>query len=285
MSTKTGASENEALLHLRGVSKIFASHASARGAGLATVDLALGKGEIVVVVGSSGCGKSTLLRIAAGLEREHAGGVLLSGVDVTNQEPGLDRGLLFQEHRLMPWLTVAENVAFGVRERDREEGRRIVSEHIALVGLSGFERSYPHQLSGGMAQRAALARALAAKPHVLLLDEPFGALDALTKVQMQEEVLRIWEREHTTLLLVTHDIEEAVFLADRVVVMSGRPGAVTHEFSVALARPRDRLSEAFAGLRREITGALQPQPVPERSLPVQRPARQENPTSIALEEP
>jgi sulfonate transport system ATP-binding protein len=223
---------------------------------LARVDLALAPGEIVAVVGTSGCGKSTLLRIAAGLESEHDGAVEVDGSAVTGQGPGLERGLLFQEHRLMPWLTVEQNVAFGVRALPSPERDRTVAEHIALVGLRGFEHAYPHQLSGGMAQRAALARALAPRPRVLLLDEPFAALDALTKQQMQEEILRIQARERTTLLLVTHDIEEAVFLAGRVVVMSGRPGAVRQLISIDLARPRDRTSPEFAALRREVYGAL-----------------------------
>ncbi len=275
---------NPPLLSLRRVSKLFDTGERARGAGLRTVDLHLEQGEIVVVVGTSGCGKSTLLRIAAGLEREHQGRVDLAGADVTHQKPGFDRGLLFQEHRLMPWLTVAENVAFGVRARDRKQEASIVLDHIALVGLSGFERAYPHQLSGGMAQRAALARALAAQPRVLLLDEPFGALDALTKVLLQEEILRILGFGHTTLLLVTHDIEEAVFLANRIVVMSGRPGAITHEFVVDLARPRDRTSAAFAAVRRQIMQALRAEALPQPARAT-TPYRLVDPVSIPIEEP
>jgi sulfonate transport system ATP-binding protein len=250
------SSSTEFSLSLRGIAKTFVPRHGTRVAALARVDLALAPGEIVAVVGTSGCGKSTLLRIAAGLEREHEGSVQVAGTAVTGQGPGLDRGLLFQEHRLLPWLTVEDNVAFGVRELAPELRRQTVAEHIALVGLAGFERAYPHQLSGGMAQRAALARALAPRPRVLLLDEPFGALDALTKIQMQEEILRIWATERTTLLLVTHDIEEAVFLGDRVVVMSGRPGAIRHVAPIALPRPRDRTSAEFAAVRRQVYRAL-----------------------------
>jgi len=241
---------------LRGVAKTFTGRAHTPIPALSQVDLTLAPGENVAVVGTSGCGKSTLLRIAAGLEREHDGSVHIDGQPVTGQGPGLARGLVFQEHRLMPWLTVEQNVAFGVRGLDPETRERSVREHIELVGLRGFEQAYPHHLSGGMAQRAALARALAPRPRVLFLDEPFAALDALTKMQMQEEILRIWERERTTLLLVTHDIEEAVFLGDRVVVMSGRPGRVVHIAEVALERPRDRTSAEFAALRREVSGVL-----------------------------
>ena len=157
--------------------------------------------------------------------------------------------MVFQEHRLFPWLTVRENVAFGLgggREHSRGES---VREHIDLVGLTGFEQAYPHQLSGGMAQRAAIARALVNRPQVLLLDEPFGALDALTKIQMQEEVLRIWRVESATMVLVTHDIDEAVFLGDRVVIMSNRPGTIKRIIPVDLPRPRDRGSYEFTQLR------------------------------------
>jgi sulfonate transport system ATP-binding protein len=219
-------------------------------AALRDVELEVAPGEVLAVVGASGCGKSTLLRIIAGLEREHGGTVEVSGRRVTG--PGTDRGVVFQEHRLLPWLTVEENVAFAVRHLEPEAKRRTVAEHVALVGLRGFERSYPSQLSGGMAQRVAIARALAPRPGVLLLDEPFGALDAFTRMQMQDEVLRIWEAERTTLVLVTHDIDEAVFLGDRVMVMSSRPGTVRRIFPVELARPRDRTSWEFASLRKAI---------------------------------
>jgi sulfonate transport system ATP-binding protein len=217
---------------------------------LRDVDLEVAPGEVLAVVGASGCGKSTLLRIVAGLEREHGGTVEVAGRPVAG--PGPDRGVVFQEHRLLPWLNVEENVAFAVRHLEPEARRRTVAEHVALVGLRGFERAYPSQLSGGMAQRVAIARALAPRPGVLLLDEPFGALDAFTRMQMQDEVLRIWEAERTTLVLVTHDIDEAVFLGDRVVVMSCRPGTVRRIFPVELPRPRDRTSWEFAAIRKAI---------------------------------
>lgn len=237
-------------IRLRSLGKTYRAPDGKELVALQDVDLEIAPGEVVAVVGDSGCGKSTLLRIIAGLDRQHEGGVEVSGVPVTG--PGPDRGIVFQEHRLLPWLTVEENLAFAVPKLEPEARRRTVAEHVALVGLSGFERTYPGQLSGGMAQRVAIARALAPRPGVLLLDEPFGALDAFTRIQMQEEVLRIWEAERTTMVLVTHDIDEAVFVGDRVVVMGTRPGTVRRIFTVDLPRPRDRTGWAFASLRRAI---------------------------------
>lgn len=236
------------------IEKLGKSFPGAKGAppvaALRDVTLDVASGEVVAIVGASGCGKSTLLRVIAGLEREHEGRVEVGGEPVRG--PGLDRGFVFQEHRLLPWLTVERNVAFGVSSLPEGERRRTVEEHLALVGLAAFARAYPHQLSGGMAQRVAIARALAPRPRVLLLDEPFGALDAFTKIQLQEETRRIWEAERTTLLLVTHDIDEAVFLADRVVVLGSRPGTLRRIVPVDLPRPRDRTSFEFAELRRRI---------------------------------
>jgi sulfonate transport system ATP-binding protein len=238
-------------IRLRRLSKTFpGTPAAAPLPVLREVDLDVAPGEVLAVVGGSGCGKSTLLRLIAGLDREHEGTVEVAGRPVAG--PGPDRGVVFQEHRLLPWLTVEENVAFAVPHLDPAARARTVAEHVALVGLSGFERSYPAQLSGGMAQRVAIARALAPRPGVLLLDEPFGALDAFTRIQMQEELLRIWEAERTTLVLVTHDIDEAVFLGDRVVVMGTRPGTVRRVFPVPLSRPRDRTGGEFAELRKAV---------------------------------
>ncbi len=214
------------------------------------INLSIRHGEFVSIVGSSGCGKSTLLRIIAGLENGYAGTVSLGDMKISG--PGLDRGMVFQEHRLIPWLTVEENVAFGLNGlRNRKRGA-IVREHLDLVGLANFSKALPHQLSGGMAQRVAIARALVNQPKLLLLDEPFGSLDAMTKIQMQQEILRIWEAERTTMVLVTHDIDEAIYLGDRVVVMSSRPGTLKRIMPVELPRPRDRSSYEFVQLRREI---------------------------------
>jgi sulfonate transport system ATP-binding protein len=216
---------------------------------LENVNLTVKPGEFLSIVGSSGCGKSTLLRLIVGLEKEYQGKILLENKPISG--PGVNRGMVFQEHRLLPWLTVKENVAFGLTIHTEETGR-IVQDHIDLVGLSGFEKAYPHQLSGGMAHRVAIARALVNRPQVLLLDEPFGALDALTRIQMQQEILRIWEVEQTTMILVTHDIDEAIFLGDRVIVMSNRPGTIKKVISVNLSRPRDRSSYEFVSIRKSV---------------------------------
>lgn len=217
---------------------------------LEDINLSIGDGEFIAIVGASGCGKSTLLRIIAGLENGYDGTVRLGDRRIAG--PGLDRGMVFQEHRLLPWLTVEQNVAFGLNGLAPGEKERLVREHLDLVGLTGFARVHPHQLSGGMAQRVAIARALVNQPGLLLLDEPFGALDALTKIQMQQEILRIWEAERTTMVLVTHDIDEAIYLGDRVVIMSSRPGTVKRIVPVNLPRPRDRTSYEFVEIRREI---------------------------------
>ncbi len=217
---------------------------------LQDINLSIREGEFLSIVGSSGCGKSTLLRIIAGLENGYDGTVRLGGKRIAG--PGLDRGMVFQEHRLLPWLTVKENVAFGLNGRNSRENERLVREHLDLVGLSGFAEAHPHQLSGGMAQRVSIARALVNQPGLLLLDEPFGALDALTRIQMQQEILRIWEKERTTMILVTHDIDEAIYLGDRVVILSSRPGTVKSVLQVQLPRPRDRSSYEFVQLRKEI---------------------------------
>jgi sulfonate transport system ATP-binding protein len=243
-----------ASVSVRGLDKAYSLDAGRRVAALSGIDLEVPSGEIVTIVGASGSGKSTLLRIIAGLTSADRGSVLVGGERVTG--PGLDRGLVFQESRLFPWMTVERNVAFGVADRPRSEREQNVAELIERVGLRGFERAYPHELSGGMAQRVAIARALATHPPVLLLDEPFGALDALTKLRMQGELLRIWHAERTTLVLVTHDVEEAVFLGRRVVVLSARPGRVRRVFEIDLERPRDRSSPAFTDLRRRVLAEL-----------------------------
>jgi sulfonate transport system ATP-binding protein len=223
---------------------------------LDAVDLSVSPGELLTIVGASGCGKSTLLRLIAGLDTAFQGNVMLDGQRVT--KPGLERGLVFQEPRLFPWLTVAQNVALGLLNAglSKTQHNRAVSDHIALVGLTGFQDAYPHQLSGGMAQRAAIARGLVNRPGVLLLDEPFGALDALTRARLQDELQRIWAAEGITMLLVTHDVEEAVYLGDRIVVMAPRPGRIAATFDVPHPRPRDRTNPALARLRDRVMAAL-----------------------------
>ncbi|MGC4093146.1 MAG: ABC transporter ATP-binding protein [Polyangiaceae bacterium] len=253
-------------LSLRRVSKRFGEAGSTFNA-LAQVDLELGAGQVVALVGPSGCGKSTLLRIVAGLELASEGQVFLGERVVRGADPAC--GVVFQEHRLLPWLTAAQNVEFGLRSLPRAERRALASAELARVGLSGFEQAYPHQLSGGMAQRVALARALAPNPSLLLLDEPFAALDAFTKARMQQQLLLARGRSHPTTLLVTHDVEEAVFLADRVVVMSERPGTICADIAIELARPRDRTSDAVAHWRRRVLQEFSTERSPEPARLVQ----------------
>ena len=224
---------------------------------LDALDLSVAPGEFLTIVGASGCGKSTLLRLIAGLDTGFEGDVILHGERV--KHPSLDRGLVFQEPRLFPWLTVVQNVELGLLNAglSKTAKRRAALEHITLVGLDGFQDAWPHQLSGGMAQRAAIARGLVNRPGVLLLDEPFGALDALNRARLQDELQRIWAAEGITMLLVTHDVEEAVYLGDRVVVMAPRPGRITASFEIDVPRPRDRASSVLADYRNAVMAALE----------------------------
>lgn len=219
-------------------------------------DLDIHEGESVAIVGSSGCGKSTLLRLLVGLDRNFEGAIRIDDRPVCGI--GSECGIVFQEHRLFPWLTVAENIALGLASAaiDKAERHRQVERLVRLVGLDGFQKAYPHQLSGGMAQRVAIARGLVVNPRILLLDEPFGALDALTRQQMQEELLAVRARAGITMLLVTHDVEEAVFLADRVVVLAPRPGRIRRVFPVDLPHPRNRGGLEFHRLREAILHEL-----------------------------
>jgi sulfonate transport system ATP-binding protein len=218
---------------------------------LRDISLDIGKNEFISIVGASGCGKSTLLRIIGGLEREFQGSLYSKGNKIN--KPGLDRGIVFQEDRLFPWLTIEKNVEFGLPEKTpAAEKKEVVSKYLKLVGLENFANAYPHQLSGGMKQRVSIARGLVNNPDILLLDEPFGALDAFTRMNMQKEVLNIWEKEKTTMILVTHDIDEAIFLADRVVVMSSRPGTIKKIIKVDLPRPRIRSNFDYIKIRNEI---------------------------------
>jgi sulfonate transport system ATP-binding protein len=246
--------QGEALV-LAGVSKSFDAGAGSFAA-VQDVSIEVAAGAFVAIVGASGCGKSTLLRMIAGLEKPDRGAISAGGRRVLGT--GLDRGLVFQEPRLLPWLTASQNVCLALRRApmDEAEKRRVVAEHIELVGLAEFAAAMPAQLSGGMAQRVAIARGLVARPGILLLDEPFGALDALTRLRMQTELERIWLAERTTMLLVTHDVEEAVILADRIVIMSPRPGRITAILDVPALRPRDRSDPLLTALRRTILAAL-----------------------------
>jgi NitT/TauT family transport system ATP-binding protein len=214
---------------------------------LQAVDLHVKEGEFLCIVGPSGCGKSTLLNIAGGFLEPSTGTVTIDDEPVTG--PDRRRIFVFQERGVFPWLSVENNIGFGLFDVSEEERARRVRQYIELVGLRGFEKSYPHELSGGMKQRVEVARALAVNPDVLYLDEPFGALDSITRLQMRGELLRIWQAEKKTVLFVTHDIEESVQLADRIVVMGTRPGGVRREVTVDLPHPRDLSSPEYNQLR------------------------------------
>lgn len=241
-------------LDIQSVSKRYA-HAQADNGTLHVLDnieLRIPAGHFVSIVGASGCGKSTLLRLILGLDSDFEGHISLDNQRI--EGTSLERGIVFQDHRLFPWLTVEQNIAVGLRNApfSTHEKRRLVAEHVALVGLQGFEQSYPQQISGGMAQRVAIARGLVNRPRVLLLDEPFGALDALTRTRLQNELQRIWQQEKITMLLVTHDVEEAVFLGDQVVVMQPHPGRIRRIVDIDLPRPRNRSDPRFIALRANI---------------------------------
>jgi NitT/TauT family transport system ATP-binding protein len=242
-----------AKLHIQGISKAY------RGDGHEVVavdgiDLEIRNREFATILGPSGCGKSTLLRIVAGLAKPTQGGVRLDGRTISG--PGRDRGMVFQSYTLFPWLTVQQNIQFGLQlsGAPRVERENTAREFVNKVGLRGFEHAYPKALSGGMKQRVAIARALANNPDVLLLDEPFGALDAQTRALMQELLTQVWEEFHKTILFVTHDVEEAIFLSDRVFVMTARPGRIKAEIDVPLERPRSyelKSSETFLRLKKQ----------------------------------
>ncbi|TGE31873.1 ABC transporter ATP-binding protein [Desulfosporosinus sp. Sb-LF] len=213
------------------------------------------EGEFITILGPSGCGKSTILRIVAGLEEPSSGKVYLDGHEVKG--PGPDRGMVFQSYTLYPWLTVEDNIAFGLKLKgtSQKQCKEVAQHYLELIGLNGFEKHYPIQLSGGMKQRVAIARALANDPEILLMDEPFGALDAQTRSIMQEILLKAWEESKKTILFITHDVEESIFLADSVYVMTARPGRLKENISVNLPRPRDyniKSSSEFLSLKNRL---------------------------------
>jgi sulfonate transport system ATP-binding protein len=218
------------------------------------VSLAVAPGEILAVVGGSGCGKSTLLRLVSGLDRPSRGGIMLDGEPIL--APHEKIGIVFQEPRLLPWLTVAGNVGFGIADRPKGERRQRVAAALDRVGLADKAAMWPRELSGGQAQRTAIARALITRPQVLLLDEPFSALDAFTRVDLQDHLLDLWADSKPTLVIVTHDVDESIVLADRVMVMRPRPGRIFAEIDASMPRPRDRQSAAFDFAKRRVLAAL-----------------------------
>lgn len=218
---------------------------------LGNIDFKVEAGELITVLGPSGCGKTTLLRMILGLDNDYKGEIRLGGQII--HRPGLDRGVIFQEPRLVPWMTVRKNVEYAIPEKsDRKAINLHVDRLLETIGLADFQKAFPNQLSGGMAQRVALARALVNMPDLLLLDEPFGALDSYSRMKMQDELLKILGREGTSTLMVTHDIDEAVFLSDKIIVLTHRPSRVRTTFIIDLLRPRQRTSEEFSKLRSEI---------------------------------
>ena len=233
---RAAAADNRPAIAVRDVLKTFAGRHEVRA--LEAVDLGIAPHEFVSILGPSGCGKSTLLRIIAGLSDYQGGEVLVNGRRVDGPSPEI--GVVFQSSNMLPWLTVGQNIALGARLRKIPAAQAApkIAELTEMLGLKGFEQNYPHQLSGGMRQRASIGQILALDPQILLMDEPFGALDALTRDKLNVELLRIWQQQRQTVLLVTHSISEAVFLSDRVLVMSGRPGKVVREVTIDLPRPR-----------------------------------------------
>jgi NitT/TauT family transport system ATP-binding protein len=253
-----GAGANRGRIGIQNLQKVYESRRSQFQA-LKDINLTIGENEFVTILGPSGCGKSTLLRIVAGLEDLTSGDLTIDGEDIIG--PGAERGMVFQGYTLFPWLTVRENIEYGLKLKGVPTlVRRGISSHwLRVIRLEKFASAYPKQLSGGMKQRVAIARALANRPKVLLMDEPFGALDAQTKVEMQEMLLEVWEKEKTTVLFITHDIDEAIFLSQRIVVMGAQPGRIIREFRVDL--PAERTADvrelpAFLQMKRELAKLL-----------------------------
>lgn len=238
------------MLKLENVSRIFAGGQQA----LAGINLTIEQGEIVAMVGGSGCGKTTLLRLISGLDRASQGTISVDGKVIS--APSEEVGIIFQEPRLLPWLNVEQNIDFPLAHLPKEERQAKVDRALLRVGLGGLGQRWPRQLSGGQAQRVSIARSLIAQPKVLLLDEPFSALDAFTRASLHDHLIALWEAERPTLLIVTHDVEEAAILADRVIVMQPHPGRIFTEFKLDLPRPRDRLDDRFHDAKRRILKAL-----------------------------
>jgi len=241
-----------AFVSVEHVTKVFPRDEGEPTVALKDINLAIEEKEFICIVGASGCGKTTLLRIIAGLETTSEGQILLSGRPIEGTDT--DRGMVFQEYSLFPWKSVIDNIAFGLEMRGipKTERREKAEKYLKIIRMEQFRDAYPHELSGGMRQRVAIARALANEPKVLLMDEPFGALDAQTRNVMQRELLEIWEETKKTVIFVTHSVDEAVFLADRIVILSPRPGKIEEVITVDLPRMRDRTAQEFAEMRKYI---------------------------------
>lgn len=238
-------------INITNVSRTYTDTDGKKVDALKDIDLDIRAGEFISFIGPSGCGKTTLLRLIAGLDKPQAGTLTIDGDRITGVDP--ERGYVFQQGSLFPWLDIEKNIAYGLRARKQLKARRDkIGEYISMVGLDGFEKSYPHQISGGMAQRVAIARALINEPKALLLDEPMGALDSFTRSDLQDKLLELWKQNGITMILVTHDIDEAIYLSDRIVIMTPRPGKISRIIDVDLPRPRQRGSGAFLSMRREI---------------------------------
>lgn len=249
-------SVNKTMIDIQGVGKIFGS-GDEQVVALDDINVSIAEGEFNVIIGPSGCGKSTLLYMLAGFEKPTSGQILLDGTVI--EKPGPDRGFVFQDYALFPWKTVKGNIMFGLLQNGfkRAEAKEIAQKHIELVDLQGFENAFTHTLSGGMKQRVGIARALAYNPKVLLMDEPFGALDAQTRKNMHAELANIWQQTKKTVVFVTHDVVEAVYLADRVIVMSARPGQVKEIIDVNIPRPRSYTDDALLDIRNHILHLLE----------------------------
>jgi ABC-type nitrate/sulfonate/bicarbonate transport system ATPase subunit len=249
-----GRAQASPKVDFKGVSKIFESKRGEELLVLEDIDLSVDEGEFLCLLGPSGCGKSTLLNIAGGFEAPTHGSVTIDGEPVDG--PSSRRVFVFQEYGIFPWASVWDNVALGLRHRGKAERAKTIQRYVDLVGLNGFERSYPSELSGGMKQRVAVARALAVEPDVIFMDEPFGALDSLTRLSMRSELIRIWQRERPTILFVTHDVDESIQLAERVVVMTARPGKIAEIVPIDLPHPRDLGSPEYGAAKNRLYGLL-----------------------------
>ena len=246
---------NETIIEIKNINRTYIDDNDNMVEALQDINLTINRGEFVSIIGSSGCGKTTLLRLIAGLDVPESGILTLDNQEITAPNP--QRGYVIQQGGLFPWLTVEQNIATGLKARNvYRQNKEQVAHYIDLIGLNGFEKSYPHQISGGMAQRVAIARALINKPKALLLDEPMGALDSFTRADIQDKLLELRKENDATMILVTHDVDEAIYLSDRIVIMTPRPGKISEIIPIKLSHPRDRGSSVFLSIRGEILEKL-----------------------------